>query len=145
MAETTKKKHFKALHLILNILWGFPITLIGGVVALALVIAGKKPFKYGGCWFFRVGKRGWGGLNLGLVSLISPFASGVTMRHEFGHSIQNAMFGPLAIFLIHIPSWTRYWWFRLRTKLGLKNGEYYAIWFERDATDLGEKYITMYE
>ena len=140
-----EKKQFKVMHLIFNCTWGIIMTAIGGVVAMVLILSGKRPFKYGGCYFFRVGKKPWGGLNLGLVSLISPHATGVTMRHEFGHSIQNAMLGPLAIFLVYIPSFLRYHWFNLRRKLGLINGNYYAAWYEHDATELGEKYIKMYD
>lgn len=140
-----EKKQFILTHLILSLTWGIVMTAIGGVVAVALIMSGKRPFKYGGCWFFRVGKKPWGGLNLGLVSLISPHSSGVTMRHEFGHSIQNAIFGPFAIFAIYIPSFLRYHWFNFRRKLGLGNGDYYAAWYEHDATELGEKYIKMYE
>lgn len=140
-----EKKQFKFMHLISSVIWGFPMTLIGGIVAAALILSGKRPFKYGGCYFFRVGKKPWGGLNLGLVSLICPQAAGDTMRHEFGHSIQNAMYGPAAIFLVYIPSFLRYHWFNLMWFLGLDPGEYREAWFEKQATELGEQYIEFYK
>ena len=140
-----EKKQFRLAHLIFNVIWGFPMTLIGGIVAAVLMVSGKRPFKYGGCYFFRVGKKPWGGLNLGLVSLICPQAPGSTMRHEFGHSVQNAMYGPFTIFLVYIPSFLRYHYFNLRYMLGLEVGDYHAAWFEKQADELGEKYMKMYE
>lgn len=129
----------KTLYYILNLTWGLPMNILGGLVALALLSIGKRPKKHCGCLYFEIGK-GWGGLSLGLIFLCGKNASKHTKNHEFGHSIQNAIFG-WAMVGITLCSMTRYWYRRVRQwmKLGNKTA-YDDIWFEGQATSLGNKY-----
>ncbi len=61
--------------------------------------------------------------------------------HEFGHTVQNCLFGPLFPFLVAIPSATRYW---LREIFPNKEwGPYDGAWFEDAATQCGD-YIIKY-
>lgn len=88
-----------------------------------------------------------GGMNLGLVYIIdeSQVNSYRLHTHEIGHSIQNARFGPLFIPVIAIPSLIRAsLWDRISRKERAKTGkypDYDRIWFEGQATRLGEKYV----
>lgn len=135
----------KTLYYILNLTWGLILTLIGFLVALFLMIFKRmKPSKYGPCWHFEFG-RYWGGVNLGLVFLTQKDADKYTKDHEFGHSIQNAIFGPFTLILVCIPSVVRYHYRSIKERCGgkLKTG-YYDIWFEKQASELGEKYIDRY-
>lgn len=131
----------KALYYILNIIWGFPMTFIGAVVAAALIVTKHKPRIYGGCVYFTVGNN-WGGLELGLFFLCDNSNSTHTKNHEFGHSIQNAVFGIFMPFIVCIPSAIRYWWRRLRRGKALP--PYDSVWFEGQASALGEKYISFW-
>ena len=126
----------KPLYYILNIVWGFPMTLIGAIAAVGLLIIGKRPTRHGGCFHFRIG-RNWGGINLGLVFLTDETAGSSTCHHEYGHSLQNAMFGPFMPFIVGIPSAIRYWVFTIREKKHKVNPPYDSIWFEGTATKWG--------
>ena len=69
-----------------------------------------------------------------------------TRPHEFGHSLQNCLWGPLFPFVIAIPSATRYWYRDISAKKGNKpTTDYDAVWFEGQATEWGNKYISHFE
>lgn len=135
----------KLLYYILSLSWGLPMTLVGIIVSLTLILLGYKPKKFGWCWYFEVGS-GWGGLELGLVFLCSKDANERTKAHEFGHSIQNCYWGILMPFVISIPSAIRYWWREYQMACGkIKLQPYDAIWFEGQATQIGLEYIAKIE
>lgn len=62
-----------------------------------------------------------------------------TLAHEYGHTIQSLLLGPLYLFVIGIPSWM--WcnipYFRKLRKE--KNISYYSFYTEKWADRLGEK------
>lgn len=132
-------KKQKFIFYFLSFTWGIVLTLAGLIVAGVLLLAGKKPKKHGWCWYFEVGGRRWGGLNLGLIFLTGPYPLESTKDHEFGHAIQNCMYGPLMLFLVTIPSAIRYWYRELRYHRRGKTPktDYDSIWFERQATIRG--------
>ena len=109
----------KPLYYILNCTWGCIMTLIGAVVAIALLCVGKKPQKHAGCTYFNVGKS-WGGVELGCFFLTDSNDSKHTKNHEFGHSLQNCLWGPLFPFVVCIPSAIRYWLREFKTQKGKK-------------------------
>lgn len=98
----------KPLYYILNCTWGILMTAVGGVVALALIIAGYKPERHAGSIYFNVGKS-WGGAELGLFFLTDEHDAVSVKNHEFGHSLQNCLWGPLMPFVVCLPSAARYW------------------------------------
>lgn len=136
----------KFLYYFLNLTWGMPLTFIGIIVSLIMLIFGKRPKRHGGCWYFTTDKIS-GGVDLGLVFLTDTKEIKGTMNHEFGHSIQNALFGPLMIFVIAIPSFVRYWYREFKYhKKGIKpKTAYDDIWFEGQATSLGYKNIKYWQ
>ena len=82
------KKLNPTLYYILSLTWGLPLTLIGLLVAWYLMaVEGKQPKRCGGCWYFVIGDKPWGGLELGLVFLIDSKESVHTKWHEYGHSV----------------------------------------------------------
>lgn len=109
----------KPLYYILNCTWGCIMTLIGAVIALALLCVGKKPQKHAGCTYFNVGKS-WGGIELGCFFLTDSSNSTHTKNHEFGHSLQNCLWGPLFPFVVCIPSAIRYWLREFKTQKSKK-------------------------
>ena len=132
----------RKLFYILNLTWGLPMTLIGALVALCLRAVGKHPERYGDCWCFTVGKKGWGGVSLGLVMLVAPGASTHTKNHEHGHAVQNALYGVFMPFIVSIPSAARYLSRKGKDRATLP--PYDAVWFEGQATEWGNKYINGY-
>jgi hypothetical protein len=119
----------KTLFYILSFTWGLPLTLVGLIVALVLTMLGYKPKRHGYCFYFEVGEN-WGGLELGLCFLRDHKSCGGQLdAHEFGHTFQNALFGPLFIFLVWIPSARWYW--------SKSSKPYDSMWFEDAATQCG--------
>lgn len=91
------------------------MTGIGAVVALVLMISGYKPKRHAGSIYFNVG-RSWGGAELGLFFLTDDQDSDSVKDHEFGHSLQNCLWGPLMPFVISLPSAARYWLREFKTR-----------------------------
>ncbi len=134
----------KYMYYLLNCTWGIIMTLIGAITGLVLLAQGHRPTRHGGCLCFEVDDD-WGGINLGLVFVCENGASQATKNHEFGHSIQNARWGLLFPIVIGLPSLIRC---KYRNYLYKHNSDKYeslpdydAIWFEGEATALGEEYI----
>ena len=133
----------KFVYYLLSFTWGLPMTLLGSIISLILIICGHRPHKWLYGYYFVIG-HGWGGLELGPFFLVSDNVSRRTLNHEFGHGIQNCFFGPLMPFMVSIPSAIRYWY---REFLVKKKGyrysdlpDYDSIWFEGQATNIGNKY-----
>ena len=127
---------------LISLTWGCIMTALGAVAALFLWLAGYKPQRIGPNIYFKVGK-GWGGVEAGPFFFVSEDSSRHTICHECGHGIQNCIWGPLMLFVVSIPSATRYWY---RTILYKVNKEKYSklppydsAWFEGQATEWGEK------
>lgn len=124
----------------LSLTWGLPLTLVGILVALALMCVGYRPKRFGWSWYFEVGKN-WGGLNLGLISLCGKDSDNVLKAHEYGHSFQNCKYGP-AMVLLTLASAARYWYYTvIEDWLGKNLPDYDSWWLEKQATETGIKYI----
>lgn len=132
----TRKKFY-----ILSCTWGLPLTLVGFAAALFLLATGHRPRRWGNCWYFIVGKKYWGGLNLGPIFFTDKLDHENTKCHEHGHAIQNCFLGPLMIPLVLCSS-IRYHYINYLVKRGLPTPDYDAWWFEGQATSLGEKNFT---
>ena len=133
------KTLLKILYWILSLTWGALLSIPGLIGLLILRIAGCPVYKNGFGYIVAVGNN-WGGLNLGVISFIETPSDNYfqpTRRHEFGHSLQNIIFGPLQLFVVAIPSVIRYWYFTIRDNRGLPNKEYDSIWFECTASKYG--------
>lgn len=137
----------KAGYYFLSFTWGGIMTIIGMLAAAVLLSIGKRPEKYGPCWAFVIG-NGWGGVSLGPVIIMSEAnAKGTRTRpHEFGHSLQNCLWGPLFPFVIAIPSATRLMYRNHLIDKGTPpTTNYDDIWFEGQATEWGNKYIKYFQ
>lgn len=129
------------LYYVLNLTWGILYTAIGTLIFLAVLIAARvKPIKFYKTYFLQFGDN-WGGMNCVFFSFVANNMGTEytihTLQHEFGHSFQNALFGPFNIFLVLIPSCIRYWVQTIRQKRGKLNKDYDSIWFEGGASDGG--------
>ncbi len=129
---------------LLSLTWGLPLTLIGATVALFLLATGHRPHKWGGCWYFNVGKHCWGGLNLGLFFFTDRRDSTSTKHHEFGHAVQNCYLGPIMLLFV-LCSAARYHHFNRMERKGRPLPPYDSWWFEGQATEYGYKYIKLWE
>lgn len=137
------KRENRFVFYLLSFTWGLLWTMIGLLTALVIIIVFRKEVlvtRYQGRLRIHFVRRSFGGAGLGVVVITSGKSlSPGLVRHELGHTIQAAWFGPLFIPLIAIPSGIRYQ-YRTRTKKPLKT-KYDDIWFEGQATRLGNKYF----
>lgn len=139
------------LYYFLNYTWGLIMTIVGwlvlGIICLFNPSKRKNLGKFGPVNYLTMGGT-WGGLSLGTTTFIAGDMTDSwtlhTKCHELGHTFQNAILGPFAIFLVFIPSFIRYWNRRLRSKKGKENNPYDLIWFEGNATTIGECFYQKY-
>lgn len=117
------------------------------ITAFIMIFLKKKPIKNGCSYIIEIGGN-WGGLELGCVAIIgeytkiSPTYYEHIRRHEFGHSIQQLMFGPFMLFVVTIPSAIRYW-YRILTPG--PHPDYDDAIFEYTASKWGYKWINWIE
>ena len=141
-AKSTKFlcKH-RFLYYLLACTWGLIMTVLGFVITLILGIdklftKNIKFKKYNWIYKIYVGPDYWGGCEMGLMFLRDQKSSDKHIDdHEFGHTFQNCIFGPLFPFLVAIPSMTRYWARELKPNHPWP--AYDAAWFEDAATQCG--------
>ena len=125
--------------------WGLVQTLAGAVVFL--IYARCEHFAFGGA-VVTVWARS-GGVSLGMFIFIAPgrsVRSGVTQKeagerivvHEYGHSVQSLILGPLYLPVIGLPSIIWAGAPRLCEKRSRERISYYSFWTERLANRLGE-------
>ena len=136
---------------IVSLTWGALLTVPGLLVALVAIIIGGKPHRNGWSFIVEIGGN-WGGLEIGAIALCgcysqegkpdySPSWFEHIRAHEFGHNLQQILFGPFQLFLVMVPSAIRYWYDRLH---GLRH-PYDYIWFEYTASKWGHKWLAMIE
>ena len=96
--------------------WGIIMTAIGLIITLILgilkIFIPKKIIfeRYYWIYSITVGPQWWGGCEMGLMFLRDHGSSADYINpHEFGHTFQNCLFGPLFLLMVAIPSTTRYW------------------------------------
>lgn len=142
----------KVWYTILQIVWGFPQTLLGFLI---FIITIKCPHNY----FFGSICTRWKwkrSLSLGLFIFVSddPFYYYCSQKsnytydeffsmlaaHEYGHTIQSLMFGPFYLLIVGIPSmlWARLFIFKKKRVREKKS--YFSVYPENQATRLGEKF-----
>lgn len=137
-------KSRRELFYFLSFTWGGIMSFIGLIGILIFAAMGRVK-KYHGRWYGHIG-QGWGGVSLGCFFFCSDDCQeDYIQSHECGHGLQNIIWGPLFIFVIAIPSFLRYhyrdWAINTGRKTWKDLPDYDSIWFEKQATKWGEKYI----
>lgn len=119
---------------ILLIIWGLPQNILGSIIWFICKVCKKNPVdKYKGkvivFWNLR------SGLSLGNFIFVNRTASQNTKDHEYGHTIQSDILGPLFLIVIGLPSIVWAGCFdRYREK---HNVSYYYFYTEKWADALG--------
>ena len=132
----------KWMYYVIQWTWGLPMTLLGAIVFCICRICDCNTYWWRNAVCIVV-PWNFGGLELGMFFVRGKWNESVC-AHEYGHSIQNMWWGWLFPFVIAIPSAARYWWriiYRkwIYPKKRVSLPPYDAIWFEGQATKLGEK------
>lgn len=150
-----KKIFYGVLFWLWELTWGGLLTIPGLIITgFCILFLHGKPHKNGFSYIVEIGGN-WGGLEIGAVALMGSYNQKDgpcydldwyehTRRHEFGHNIQQLIFGPLQLFVVGIPSICRYWYDVLDKKHKLErcaSDWYDSIWFEGTATRWGTAWI----
>ena len=138
-----------ALYLLIQATWGLPQTVAGLVVWLACWGCPRSRYR---CAFVTTWRRR-DGLSLGPFVFMPDMLTGATnadrnfhtrlsqelLVHEYGHTIQSLVFGPLYLPVFAIPSfvWAGAPAFRRRRREG--RAYYYDFYPEKFANRLGER------
>ena len=131
----------KVKFFILSFTWGLPVTLLGLIVSLVLIVSGHKPHKNSYGWYFKFGFKN-AGFSLGPTAIVGT-PSQYLLIHEFGHSLQNCLYGPAMLFLT-LFSIIRFWYREFLVRVcKVDRGtlpDYESNWFENQASEIGMFY-----
>ena len=118
---------------ILSYLWELPQNLIG--LGLSFIYKYDELIPYGNKQI-RYCKKFPGGISLGNYVFVGTKKKDIS-KHEYGHTIQSKLLGPLYLFIMGIPSivWASIYGTKLVPET--KNG-YYKFYTERWADKLGQ-------
>ena len=126
----------------LSFTWGILMNAAGLIAALAMLVTGHRPKRFGPCIWFEQG-RNWGGMSWGMFLIVNKDPDDRLLAHELGHAMQNCRYGLFMPLLVGLPSSLRYWFRRLRKRIFRKEPRrpYDAAWFEGQATRVGLEYM----
>lgn len=125
------------VYFILSYTWGIIGTLLGHIISLILLPFGRfKKFNF--TYYVELRKSIDSGLEMGTTFFVGKDCSIHLLCHEFGHGMQNALFGPFVFLLVWIPSVIRFNIRIIRIRYGKPpRSGYDDVWFEGTATWLG--------
>ena len=130
---TILKKIWEVIKIVFFVIWGLPQNLVGGIIYLVCACKKREHEIYRG----RVMTL-WGlgsGLSLGYFTFVSTYAGDNTKNHEFGHTLQSMLLGPLYLLVIGLPSLI---WAACFEEYRRKNGiSYYSLYTEKWADKWG--------
>ncbi|MDR1630241.1 MAG: hypothetical protein LBS36_08545 [Oscillospiraceae bacterium] len=121
--------------------WGLPVNLFGLIGFLF-----AKPFcrqeRFCNCYITYVNRKNFGGVSIGMFVFINTKREGQWMQntriHEYGHTIQCLLLGPLYWLVIAIPSFV---WCNFFEGYRRKNNlSYYDLYCEGWANIWGQKW-----
>ncbi len=116
-----------ALRVLWQCTWGLFQTLLGAAVFLCC--PGCEHTYYKGAVVTRWKRRG--GLSLGLFLFLPPGAGVALLAHEYGHSLQSLLLGPLYLIVIGLPSALWAALPALERRRQRRHISYYAFYTER--------------
>ena len=121
------------LYVLTQCLWGLPQTLLGLLIFLAC--PGCSHSTYRGAVVTRW--RGSRGLSLGLFVFLPQGADDRLLAHEYGHTLQSLLLGPLYLLVIGLPSLIWAGLPALERRRARRRISYYAFYTERWADRWG--------
>lgn len=123
--------------------WGLPMNILGLIMFIAAKTLGWRTYMYRKAVCIATPWKFVSAVSLGMFIMHGPMCTDA-LPHEYGHSIQNMNWGWSFLFTIGIPSFIRCWYHNLyymyrypKTRKPLP--DYYSIWFEKEANELGAK------
>ena len=131
------------LQVFLHWTWGLTQTLLGLFVFIATSWWCKHYWNHGNVFTVIKLKKPWGGFSLGFFTFgdyahedkDGKLIESELSEHEYGHTLQSILLGPVDLFVIEIPSMMWYWFFDgYRKKHSVS---YYDLYCERWADKWG--------
>lgn len=144
--KNLKNKLLGFLFYLVQWTWGLPVNLVGGIAFLICTKIKKRPYQRFGYSFIVFLPWKSGGLSLGLFIFVKDCPERVkwtynTRIHEYGHTWQCLLLGPLYYFVIALPSMI---WCNLFASYREKNNvSYYKVYCESWANAWGQKFSKM--
>ncbi len=127
-------------------IWELPQTVLAGMIIIFLrrKISGREIYKNTNIIYIRKFPPG---ISLGRFIILNDKYSGneLSIKHEYGHSVQSMRLGWLYLFVVGLPSIMRILVWRMRK---LKSLDYYKGYPENWANKLGfskEEYLKVLE
>ena len=97
----------KFLFYLIQFTWALPQNLVGGVAYLILSRKYKHE-RFHRSFITYISKKNFGGVSIGIFIFINPDKNEKwlhdTRIHEYGHTIQSLVLGPLFVFVVALPS-----------------------------------------
>lgn len=130
----------KFLHFLIQFTWALPQNLFGFILTRKYRNGKKENFFTSKIYYHN---EKWGGISLGMFIVINGKKDedwiNTTKVHEYGHTIQSLILGPLYLFVIGIPSmiWCNAKKYNAMRKE--KGVSYFDFYPEKWANYLGEK------
>lgn len=102
----------KTIKSILFYIWQFTFAIVQNLIGLVMFAIykskGAKSEKFHNSIITYIDKKNFGGVSLGIFIFINAKKQGDSLHdtqiHEYGHTIQSAILGPLWLFVIALPS-----------------------------------------
>lgn len=129
----------KLIKWVLWFVWGLPQNIIGLVLTIVFTFdpRTKNIYRYKSAIIIDVPTGNHGAVSLGqFIFIFSRYSNvGYIERHEYGHTIQSHLLGPLYLLVIGLPSivWNKFF-ADYRKIHGIS---YYEFWVEKWANKLG--------
>ena len=131
------KNFFVTITNIFLYIWQLPQNLVG-VVMLLYFRNEKKILEYSNIRYY-VAQKMSGAITLGNYIILSPYYHNdvETFVHEFGHTLQSKILGPLYLIVVGTNSLLHAWLHDCRSD----GKSYYHFWTEKWANKLALKYL----
>lgn len=147
--------YMKIIRSILFYLWQFTYAIVQNIIGLVMLAIhkskGAESEWYHNALITYIDKKNFGGVSLGMFIFINKNREGDSLHdtkiHEYGHTVQSLILGPLWLFVIAIPSviWCNVPYFvQLRKSKGVS---YYRAYCEGWSNECGawatkERFLT---
>lgn len=147
--NSKKDKWLYVLWLILMLTWALIANVIYTIIGFFIYLIycrklTKTEWKYGRFVIYLNYKVNFGGIDFGWFVFVNE-SSKSTLKHELGHTLQIAFYGIFSLFIVSLASVIRFWYreylFKHNFDKFLKLPSYDSVWFEKQATQWGNKYF----
>lgn len=127
---------FRVLFYLMQFTWCLPVNLAG--LVLFCRYAGRCPRERFRCALVTRLPDRWGGFSLGMFLFLGGRESRALLAHEYGHTLQCLLLGPLYCLAVLLPS--AVWFHCLGPCRRRRRLPYDALWCESWATVWGERW-----